>query len=342
MDFAFFYRDPLFGVFLLVIIISIIAFIDYTNIKFKNRKKQESIENLAQSYQMKALNEDIINFVKTSGGNIQSLMLIAKSLSQSGDNDMAISIYLSLLEASSKQSDKLLLLEALGSTYYDAGFLERARNIFMEILKDFPRNEMAMQQLMQCFESMGEYQNALDALCALDEIRYSKKDYAKNKSFDSNEAYFKFMLLISSDSKNLKSAEDLASKFHFLRRNFLYLLKSRDIKYFWNYAMSLQNPLDYVDIFWHFEPSEVPIDRLERPLLDIFIAKGYVDTPLKNSLFELETVALFHKNGQKIDLNFEYLCNVCHNIFPFESTRCMNCQSLGTLDLILKPSRISS
>ena len=146
-----FYKDPLFSIIIIISIIVLVAIADYTRNRFKQKEKVDSLKALAENFNFyefdKNLN-DAINFSKTPQ---ETLVFIAKIYVQSGNFDDAIKIYLAILDKISDLKDKIEIFELLGIAYYKAGFMQRAKAIFIEILKNNPRNKTALSLLMQTY-----------------------------------------------------------------------------------------------------------------------------------------------------------------------------------------------
>ncbi|WP_104697080.1 MULTISPECIES: tetratricopeptide repeat protein [unclassified Helicobacter] len=335
---VFLYRDPLFGVAILIGIIATIALLDYSHNKYKAQKKSQSLKDLAKSYEHTTLNQDIVKFVQVSPKALPSLMLIAKAHSQSGDSQMAINIYLSLLETTKNSKEKINILEALGNTYLDAGFLQRAKDIFTQILKTYPRNENIMSSLMQTYENMGEYQKALEALDCLDEIQTQDK-----QKFTNNKNYFYLMILLNthiiSIEKKIKSITTIGENNPLFHKSILRFLKTYDLKAFWDYIFSIPFSKNFIDILWELQFQDIPKNIESYPqIFEVFVAKGFFDSQISFQIFELEILYLFRKHTKKeACLGFEYRCHQCKSIFPFDSLRCPSCKELSEMDLILKP-----
>lgn len=335
---VFIYRDPLFGIAILIAIIATIALLDYSHNKYKAQKKSKSLRDLAKSYEHTTLNQDIVNFIQISPKALPSLMLIAKAHSQSGDSQTAINIYLSLLETIKDSKEKINILEALGNTYLDAGFLQRAKDIFTQILKTYPRNDNAMSSLMQTYENMGEYQKALEALNCLDEI--TPQD---NQKFTNNKNYFYLMILLNTHTipiaTKIKNAIAISNNNPIFRKYILRFLKTYDLSAFWSHLLTIHNPKNIIDILWEIPQQNLPKNIQEYPnIFEVFVAKGFFEEQIKFEFFELEILYLArHYSKKHVNLNFEYRCHNCKNIFPFDSLRCPNCSDLGEMDLILKP-----
>ena len=335
---VFLYLDPLFGVLILVGIIATIALLDYSRNKYRAQKKSQSLKELAKSYEYTTLNQDIIQFVTLSPKALPSLMLIAKAHAQSGDSEMAINIYLSLLESIKNSKEKIAILEALGNTYLDAGFLQRAKDIFTQILKTYPRNANAMACLMQTFENMGEYQRALETLECLDEI-----DSQSEQNLLNNKNYFYLMILLNAHNipitKKIKNAIALGESHPLFHKPILRFLKTYDLNAFWDYLFTIPTIKNYIDILWEFAKQDLPQEvRTHRAVYEVFIAKGFFQDDATLELFELEILHLLeHHSDKSAYLGFEYRCQSCRGIFPFDSLRCPNCREIGEMDLILKP-----
>lgn len=335
---VFLYRDPLFGIAILIAIIATIALLDYSHNKYKAQKKSKSLKELAKSYEYTTLNQDIVNFIQISPKALPSLMLIAKAHSQSGDSQTAINIYLSLLEAIKDSKEKVHILEALGNTYLDAGFLQRAKDIFTQILQTYPRNGNAMSSLMQTYENMGEYQKALEALECLDEIHSQD-----NLSFINNKNYFYLMILLNTHTipivKKIKNATIIGNHNPIFHKHILRFLKTYDLKAFWDYLFTINFSRNFIDILWEIPQEHLPKNINQYPsIFEVFVAKGFFEEQVKFEFFELEILYLArHYSKKQVNLNFEYRCHNCKSIFPFDSLRCPNCSDLGEMDLILKP-----
>ncbi len=337
----FFYRDPLFGIIILIAIIATIAILDYSHHKYRSKKKSQSLKNLAKSYEHTTLNQDMMQFIAISPQSLPSLMLIAKAYAQSGDSQMAIHIYLSLLESIKTPQEKILILEALGNVYLKAGFLQRAKDIFTQILKTYPRNANAMTALMKTFENMGEYQKALETLDCLDAIKTLDK-----QNFNDNKNYFYLMILLGTHhipiAKKIDHICKIGKNSPILHKPILKFLKMYDLEAFWHYLFELKHIRNFIDLLWEFPKDNLPKDlKQHEAIFEIFIAKGYIDPPdtsIKFSIFELEILYLLQKySDKKVYLAFEYRCHHCKSILPFDSLRCPHCGELGEMDVILKP-----
>lgn len=337
---VFFYRDPLFGIIILFAIIATIALFDYSRNKYRAQKKQRSLQALAKSYEYTTLNEDISHFITLYPKSIPFVINLAKTYAQSGDSEMAIKIYLSLLESTKNPKTKTIILEDLGKTYLDAGFMQKAKDIFTQILKTYPRNTPVMSLLIKAYEYMGEYQKALEALDCLNEITDEKtQDFYKN-----NQQYFYLMMLLNNHhiplNKKVKNAIQIGLDNPLFNKTILRFLKTYDLNSFWNYLLKLEDINNFIDILWEFKDAEELPENIKefQNIFEVFVAKGFFVSQKACNLFELEVLRLMHiHSDKKVYLGFEYRCHHCKSILPFDSQRCPQCEELTQLDLILKP-----
>lgn len=353
-----FYRDPLFGIIIFVAIIATIAFLDYSHNRYLMYKKEKSLTNLANSYKNEDLNEDIVSLVKAYPKSLESWMLLGKTYSQSGDSQSAIGIYLSVFEAIRDPEDRLLVLRSLAKCYLNAGFFKRARDILQEILRVYARDVDALRLLMEVYEKMGEYKEALETLECLEEVEFQKrnrKDFfeldAQQREFrywsERSYAYFSFRILLEARDVSLsekiariwdiKNAQPSHSPHSFpFNRSILMFFKTHDLPSFWEYFKSVEDPENYIDILYSIPEEDVPEDIREYPrICEVFFARGFMDFPGVCSVFELEALRLL-RESKKAYLAFEYRCRNCKDLFPFFSMRCESCADIGDMDLVIK------
>lgn len=305
---AFLYRDPLFGVAILMAIIVILVFADYGRNKYRAKKHKIALENFTKSYHENSLSDEFVDFLSLAKDPIPPLLLLAKTYARAGDSTYAIKIYLEILEKTKNTQEKIIILESLGITYFEAGFLQRAKNIFLEILKTYPRNAQILGYLVRTHESMGEYQDALDVLECLNEISTPKM----RQESANIKAYLHFMLLINSHILSLnKKNKEVISLMHYnnaIRRvAFDYLfLYAREL--FWEEILKVESVEFCLDILWRFSKEEVPFEMIakhgRRDILDVFVAKGYLDSGAESSIATSADSNLSADAESKAESNF--------------------------------------
>ena len=92
------YRDPLFGIILLVALIFLISFVTYSFSIYKERLAREDYRKLSLRFELgKLKEEDYVHLYKTYNLPFDSILLLASSFLHKGDYNKAISVYLTLL-----------------------------------------------------------------------------------------------------------------------------------------------------------------------------------------------------------------------------------------------------
>ncbi|PAF43213.1 tetratricopeptide repeat protein [Helicobacter sp. 11S02596-1] len=351
-DIAFIYRDPLFGITILIAIIAIVALADYSRNRYRSKKRSQSLKNLAKSYEYGGLSDGVMEFLALANNPIPTLMFLAQTYAKSGDSEQAIKIYLSMLEKTLEAKDKIPILEALGITYFNAGFLQRAKTIFIEILKSYPRNSSTLSYLMRTYESMGEYKKALEVLDCLDELEFGTdtKNNANSEIAD-NKNYLYLMMLINENFLSLEQKQSqilaLSKKAPSLQKMVLQYLKTYAPALFWEQIATQMTPRrdvrNFIDLLWDFPKEQIPFDSLKdsQSVLDIYRAKDYISDQKECHIFELEILRVLSSGTThfQADIDFEYRCHSCKSIFPFDAYRCPTCSELGMMDLVLKLRR---
>ncbi|WP_307983659.1 tetratricopeptide repeat protein [uncultured Helicobacter sp.] len=336
---AFLYRDPLFGIAIFIAIVIILVFADYGRNKYRQKKREIALQNFTKSYGEGSLSDEVVKFLSLAKNPIPPLLFLANTYSKAGDSNSAIKIYLGMLEQVHNFQEKIIILESLGITYFQAGFLQRAKHIFLEILKNYPRNSQILLYLMRTYESMGQYQEALDTLECLDEVATTKqrKDNAIVKT------YLHFMRLSSGDMLSLeKKNKEIISLMHrcqYINRIALGYLKLYARELFWQEVKKFDKVRFCYDLLWNINQNEIPFEAIKHhsDIMDIYRAKGYIKDNKECATFELEALRILHQHSsQQGDITFEYRCVQCKNIFPFDSYRCPICAHVGEMDLVLK------
>lgn len=323
------YRDPIFGIIIIVLFIFIISFLTYTYGIFKEKKQRKEYRKLLKRFEIGDLKEeDYIHLYSTYNLPFDSILLLASSYLNKGQYNKAISVYLTLLEYVDDKVKKEELLELLGNSYFKSGLLQRSKDIYLQILKFSPRNIEVLKQLLLVFQTLKEYNKAeevLNSLEELDEIIIQDKIYIKVLkiiddpllSFEvkSNRLYHNF--------KMNKRLERVVAEF---------LIKFNK-ELFWNHIDEF-NSLKIIDLLWYLDIKDIPFDKVKsnRVLEEIYTAKGYINDIDKSDIFELNILIALQKSILKvdIDLNFSFICSKCKRTHPIYSSRCPHCHKILT------------
>lgn len=175
------YRDPLFGIILIVALIFLISFFTYYYSIYKEKIARKDYRKLSKRFELgKLKEEDYVHLYKTYNLPFDSILLLASSFLHKGDHNKAISVYLTLLEHVKDRVKKEELLELLGTTYFKGGFLQRSKEIFLRILKFSPRNKNALLHLLLVNEKLKDFKKAKEITLCLEEL---DKDMSTDKIY---------------------------------------------------------------------------------------------------------------------------------------------------------------
>jgi len=339
LDISLIYRDPLFGLSMLIAIIVVLVFADYGRNKYRLKKRQMALANIEKSYREGSLSDEVVDFFSLSKHPIPLLLFLAKTHLKAGDSAAAIKIYLGMLEKTDNIQEKIIILGSLGEAYLKTGLLQRAKSVFIEILKNNPLNYQILLLLTQTYEQMGEYKNALETLECLEELATPKQ----MEEFKKLKMYLLFMLIsndnfLSLDKKNKEIIRLMRDCSYITRLALCYICSyARDL--FWEEILEVKDINNCIDILWAINKEEIPFKKImDNPsIADIYRAKGYINDNKECVLFELETLRILNQHSNhKGDLSIEYRCHHCKHIVPFDSYRCQMCLNIGQMDLVLK------
>lgn len=333
------YRDPLFGVTILLGIVALIILGDYYRNFYQRKQRQKSLNILVKSYEHNGIFDGISEFLKVSKDPIPTLIFLAKSYAKGGDNQQAIKIYLTLIEQFNEPQKKIEILQELGILYLKAGFLQKSKEIFLEILKLNPRNLTILFKLIELYEILGDFQSAYDALESAEENMQEITLQQRGK-IDLARDYFLANLLFSSRENDKEDRLcQLILKQPCLHKFILGHFKVHNPRLFWQY-LPRKGWENYIDLLWDFSAEQIPLSTIKSsPCIELYQAKGYYPSN-ECSNFSLETLRLFVTySRQMASLSFSYICPHCQGEFPFDAFRCSSCGELGMLHLNIKPQR---
>ncbi|MDD3462608.1 MAG: tetratricopeptide repeat protein [Sulfurospirillaceae bacterium] len=324
------YRDPMFGIIVLFAIVFIISFANYWWGVFKSKEEKDSIEKFVKRFEIVTDENEYKKLLEDFNIPLESLALLAGAYAKSGDYEKAINIYIVALKRVKGKSEKQYLLSTLGKTYFKAGFLRRASDVFLESLRLHPRNEESLKYLMVVYETLKEYDKAEEVLDSLEELGVK---VTLQKSY--------LGVLSVMQDRTLKDKEKIAKllkmveNIPFLKRKVFEFMQAT------RYEMSKEffNSLDYeaiVDLLWFMDNEWFDISTCKDNLVqEIAMAKEltpYILHP--QAKFEFDVIARFKSQGwDDLTLNFEYMCSECKQVFPIHFYRCPACQAINSVKI---------
>ncbi|MDQ1263230.1 MAG: lipopolysaccharide assembly protein [Campylobacterota bacterium] len=316
------FRDPLFGIIIFFIIIFVITALSYWFNKLKKREDYKHLDNFLKQFHEVPSQNELEVLVSKGCLSEKSWLLLANSFTKSGNYEKSIEIYSQLLKVADKTNyrDTLFLL---GKTFYMAGFLERAKQTFLEILKNNPRTPQALSYLLLVYEQMKNYTAALDVLEPLSELK---------KDISVEEAYLNALIIlndvkISSEDKAQKLLEIYKKTNQMTHMIFEYLFRVNP-KIAWE-NLDISKSALIVDILWQCDKKDLNFDIIMQNsfLKELYSAKKYIKEANGSFVFELDLLINLNPNT-KATLGFEYVCDNCNQTYPFAFHRCSNCHAI--------------
>jgi len=332
------YNDPLFSILLIIIIALIISVVTYAWGLYKQQKEEGNLLKFLDKFDSSecSLDTDDMPFEEHM---FKPLTLLAKAFENSGEYHKAINIYLYIIKHISDELAKMELMERLGNTYLHAGFLERARSIYTEILRKRPRNTKVLYELGIVYEMMHKYDKAqeiIEPLNTLGEDTHTLSKFLTLSALTSDK-------ILSTNEKvtALKTILDEEPK---LYRQIIDTLLKLDTTAAWQ-VINPARTKEMIDILWFLPNSQVDLDIItsDERLSTLYYAKGYLQEPSLNSgIFAVDMLATARESGfEEGDLLFSYLCKKCKQSFPVSFKRCPNCMAINSVEVEEKIAKAS-
>ena len=320
------YRDPLFSILLIITLILFTALITYIWGIYAQNIRDKNLKGFLEKFDStNTIDEDWIFNLNM----IKPLEILAKVYQERGEYNRSIDIYLYLIKNSDTKISKIDFLHSLGEVYLRAGFLQRAKNIFLEILKESPRSPDTLYSLLIVYEILHLYDKALEVITPLKIL---------NQDVEIVEEFLKFQTIIY-DKKienKVEILEDMINLYPSLYRNIILYLFKNNYQEAWS-LFDESKLLEILDILWMLPKSKVDLDIISKyiSLERLYYIKWYLqDSKNQSNIFVIEILA----NSKSIGFNsgglsFTYLCNRCQNRFPIYFYRCQNCMSINSISV---------
>jgi len=322
------YKDPLFGIILFFALIFIIAFFSYWWGWHKTKEDAKSLDKFIKNFHSLPSEKDLDDLLRTSSLSHKSLFLLASTYIQHGDYEKSIEIYSAILEKKLSIDERKETMFLLGQTYLKAGFLERSKKLFLEILSRHPRTPSALQFLLIIYEKMRDFKKAKEVLEPLNELDMEVSKDAMYLDIIS----MQYDLGLLSEQKTQKIIQWYKDNNQLGYMIFEYLFRQAPDLAWKNLDQSLC--VQIADILWNLERHQLDLDIISSNsfLRELYTAKGIIDSAQQSNIFELDVfINLRTQHHQGAELQFEYLCSSCKQVFPFSFHRCPNCLGIDTL-----------
>ena len=351
MDFFFVeYRDPMFGLLVLVALVLVVAVLHYAWRTLSSKSQKKGLEGFIKKFDIADEHKDLL---RASSLSLENLHFLAGIFTKSGEFEKAIQIYLIALEKIKDKGEQEAIFYDLAEVYFRAGFLQRSVEVLLNALNLRPRNEKALKLLKIVYLRLKRYDEVLQSLDALFELGC---EVSKEREFINVIALKNGAQSGALGEKNLsiddKRSQNLAlnAQNSALKSKNLANLNSKDL----NSAPknSTQSPKNYennelvkrfllengAEIHAEFE---LVIDLLYKGKRAIFLDdNAYFElfcamklTPKRqNYAFtnpKLKMLEILNDNDFKARLSFSYVCTHCKNQMPLFFYHCPICYEFG-------------
>ena len=306
------YRDPLFSIILFLTLIAITILTINILAFFKEKNRQKYLDEFIKKFDFLE-NKDIESFF-SDNISINALLLLAIAFEKEGNYEKSINIYLTLISQIEK-NEKYSLLEKIAELYLKAGFLHKAKESLLEILRVKYDNINALNLLILVNEKLKDFDGIENILEILDEL---EQDTTKEK------AYLEFQKNLFKQNK--ESIKNLYFKYPILRREIIQYFLKIDINQIID-KIENKDINKMIDIFWQYDKLNLELDDYKQ----LLAAKHILEYKKTSNILEIEILKYSPKD--LADLEFEYLCTNCKQTFPIYESRCPSCKKLFTFQV---------
>ncbi|MCK9372012.1 MAG: tetratricopeptide repeat protein [Sulfuricurvum sp.] len=322
------FRDPLFGIIVFFLLLFILSFLSYWWGRYKAAREHRDLESFLGKFESLQDEAKISEQVHNNSLSSESWLMLAQCFEHQGNIEKSVEIYHALL---TKNRDKIFQKETLlllGKAYFKAGFLERSRLAFTQILQNNPRTPAALHTLVLIYEQLQQYDKALEIMESLLEIAPDAADeklYLQCRSLLGDPT-------LGVDEKAAKLLEVYRTHGRLGYLVFDYLFTHRPALGWKYFDQSLSHRLS--DILWRLDEGKLDLDIIASNgyLRELFSARGSLSLAQNSPIFELDTLIMLRQcGGSKATLQFEYVCNECKQLSFFPFHRCPNCHAIDSL-----------
>lgn len=318
------FRDPLFSVIVFFLIVFLVSFFSYWWGRYKQKENSKSLNRFLKQFTELPTEGELKSLINNSTMSEKSWLLLASSYTKNGDYEKSIEIYSEIIKNNITSNYKETMF-LLGQTYFKAGFLQRARDIFLKILQKSPRTPEALKYLMLVYEYMKDYKSALEVL---EPLQILEIDVTKEQT------YLQILLILNNPT--IKQDEKTKQLLEIYEKNhsMIYLIFEYLFRYnpqlAWKYLDISKSEL-LVDILWHLPKKDLDFDIISKNsyLRELYTAKGEVNLTKNSDIFEFDVLINLDKKVNAT-LNFEYICDSCKQVSPFVFSRCSYCHEIDS------------
>lgn len=326
------FRDPLFGVIVFFILLFVLSFFSYWWGRYKTAKEHRDLESFLGKFDSLEGAERMSEQVHSNSLSSESWLMLAQSFEMQGNYEKSVEIYHALLAKNRDTIFQKEVLLLLGRSYFKAGFLERSRQTFLQLLQNHPRTPQALHFLILIYEQLQQYDKALEVMESLLELSPDKLG---------EKLYLECRLLLCDPSLGIDEKASRLIELYQTHRKLGYMIFEWLFTYRpalgWHmFDQSLSTRLS--DILWRLRDENLDLDIISSNayLRELYSAKGSVDLAEGSPVFEFDTLIALRKCGVgKVTLQFEYTCDECKQISFLPFHRCPHCHAIDSVHVIM-------
>ncbi|MDD3770316.1 tetratricopeptide repeat protein [Sulfuricurvum sp. IAE1] len=330
------FRDPLFGVIVFFFLLFVLSFLSYWWGRHKTAKGHRDLESFLGKFESLEDENRLRDQVQTNSLPNESWLMLAHSYEMQGNFEKSVEIYHALLSKNRETTFQKEVLLLLGKNYFKAGFLERSRQTFLQILQNHPRSPQALHYLILIYEQLRQYDKALEVMESLQEIASDSLD---------EKLYLECRLLLGDHTVGTDEKGERLIELYERHRKlgylvFEWLFANRPALAWSRFDQSLAPRLS--DVLWRLRDDNLDLDIIASNtyLRELFSAKGSVSLAEGSGVFELDVLIALRKCGMgKAALQFEYACGECKQISFLPFHRCPHCHAIDTVEVMMNLSR---
>ena len=317
-------RDPILGLIVLISIVLLISVLSYVWGIFAKKSERTSLENFIKKFDtLDALSDEHRELLSSPQIDQPTLGVLANSFVKSGDFERAIEIYLIALNKTTNGAQKEFVLTNLGITYFKAGFMGRAEEVFLEALRLRPRNQTALNHLTVIYERLRRFDEALQVLDALQEQGVDVYQSAQ---------YLRAQIIANDTKISFKEKIEQISKLNFKgAKRFCIELFIRHKEPFGEFD-GFPNLREAIDLIYTL-PNAINLSDNEYNALFYALGKSQ-NEPQKSEIFEINALVAMRKAGfDTAGLSFSFSCAKCKSEVGIFAYRCPVCYEMGSVSV---------
>lgn len=326
MDFFFVeYRDPMFGLLVLVALVLVVAVLHYAWRTLSSKSQKKGLEGFIKKFDIADEHKDLL---RASSLSLENLHFLAGIFTKSGEFEKAIQIYLIALEKIKDKGEQEAIFYDLAEVYFRAGFLQRSVEVLLNALNLRPRNEKALKLLKIVYLRLKKYDEVLQSLDALFELGC---EVSKEREFINVVALKNGAQSGVLASKNLSVANKTSQNLTLNAQNSAQNYENNELvkRFLLENGAEIHAEFELVIDLLYKGKRAIFLD--DNAYFELFCAMKLAPKR-QNYTFtnpKLKMLEILNDNDFKARLSFSYVCTHCKNQMPLFFYHCPICYEFG-------------